>query len=172
MPERPVDHAQFTIERVYDAAPATVMAAWADAEARKRWGPPSPKVALVYDEAEFHVGGHDVGRCGRPDDLAYRVEAHYQDIVPGRRIVFVETVEGRRARLSVSLITVEFKPEDAGTRLRLTAQVAALAGADMIEENKAGWTAALGNLAGFLVLAPMSSRTQRNVRRREPCASW
>lgn len=37
MTDRSVEHATIVIERHYDATPAEVFAAWADAAARERW---------------------------------------------------------------------------------------------------------------------------------------
>ncbi len=37
MTERSVTHATFVVERLYDASPARVFAAWADPAAKRRW---------------------------------------------------------------------------------------------------------------------------------------
>ena len=132
--------------RVYEADRSRVFAAWADPKARCRWAPPSKDQAIEYLEADFRTGGCDVSKCGPSGDLSIRVEARYLDIVPDRRIVFSEVVESGGARLSVSLITVEFETGGDGTRLTLTDQIAALDGADMVSGSKAGLAAALDNL--------------------------
>ena len=53
-----------TMERIYNATPARVFAAWSNAKARERWGRPNDEEIIVYDQADFRVGGEDVSRCG------------------------------------------------------------------------------------------------------------
>ncbi|HET9535873.1 MAG TPA: SRPBCC family protein [Mesorhizobium sp.] len=147
MTEQKAVHATIVLERSYDAPPSRVFEAFADPAARMRWGVPSPSVRLVYDEADFRVGGRDLSRCGPAGNLKYRVETLYRDIVPDQRIISTEVVNEGETRLAVSQITVEFKPSAAGTRLVLSDQIAALSGADMIAGSKHGYSKALENLA-------------------------
>jgi uncharacterized protein YndB with AHSA1/START domain len=146
----PVNHDTIVLKRIYDASPARVFEAFADPTARLRWGKPSRDTGLVYDETDFRVGGLDVSRCGPKGHLSYRVESHYRDIVPAERIVSFEIVSQGTDRLSVSLITVEFKASDNGTRLTLTDQIATFGGASMIEGSRLGYGAALDNLQAEL----------------------
>ncbi len=88
----------------------------------------------------------------------YRVETFYQDIVPDQRIISAEVVTKDETRLAVSLITVELQPSAAGTRLVLTDQIAALSGADMVADSKAGYSAALDNLATDLAREPAAAK--------------
>ncbi|WP_095089376.1 SRPBCC family protein [Mesorhizobium sophorae] len=151
MTERSVIHSTIVLERTYDAVPARVFQAFADPEARMRWGAPSKTAELVYDKADFRVGGLDVSRCGPRGSLIYRVENRYVDIVPEQRIVSTELVCEGWDRLSVSLITIEFQPVGASTRLVLTDQIAAFGDKDMIAGSEAGFSAALDNLAAEFV---------------------
>lgn len=143
-------HAALTLERLYDAAPGRVFAAWADPEARARWGAPGPDQEIRYLEADFRVGGRDFSCCGPRGEPVFVVEARYEDIVEGRRIVFTETISRGDARLSVTLVTVEVRPEGLATRLTLTCQITALDDPDMAVGMRVGWTAALANLAAHL----------------------
>lgn len=143
----PVNHDTIVFERSYDAPPARVFEAFARPEARMRWGVPSANVELVYDQADFRVGGLDIGRCGPRGNLVYRIETRYSDIIPERRIIYNEVVFQDDSRLCFGLITVELQPQGKGTRLTLTDQVAAFGGAGMIAGHKAGHAGALDNLA-------------------------
>lgn len=143
----PVNHDTIVFERVYEAAPPRVFAAFASPEARMRWGVPSANAGLAYDTTDFRVGGVDIGRCGPRGNLIYRVETRYHDIVPERRIVLCEVVSQDGNLLCFALITVEFLPEGSSTRLILTDQVAAFGGKSMIEGHRAGHAGALDNLA-------------------------
>ncbi len=147
---RSTEHETFVLERVYDAPPTRVFAAWADPAARAQWSAPSADQGIEYLATDFRVGGRDVSRCGPAGDLRIRVEARYHDIVADRRLVFAESVAFEETPLSVSLITVVFAAEGAGTRLTLTDQIAALDGSDMVAGSKAGLGAALENLDGYL----------------------
>ena len=55
-------------------------------------------------------------------------EGRDQDIVPDQRIVFAHDMHLDDTRISVSLATVELKPEGAGSRLNFTEQAAFLDG--------------------------------------------
>jgi len=135
------------MERVYRASPARVFAAWGDVEARKRWGRPSPDVIIVYDRADFRVGGLDDSRCGTPDDLRFRAVVRYLEITQDRRIIFAEHVSEAGQSRAASLITVDVTPKDAGTLLTLTMQISSIDGPEMLQGYRQGWEPALDNLA-------------------------
>lgn len=145
MSER-VFHDTIRIERVLPATIAEVFAAFADPNARQRWGKPSDDTALVYDRTDFRVGGTDIGHCGPKGNLVYRIETSYRDIVQDQRIISVETVHENARPLSAALLTVVLCPADGGTKLTFTAQVAAFGSAAMIAGNRAGFTAAFQRL--------------------------
>jgi uncharacterized protein YndB with AHSA1/START domain len=123
MSGRSVEHATFVVERKYEVSPERAFAAWADPEAKARWYVDSN----AQLELDFRVGGRSQGIA--PDGRPYSYEALYQDIVPGRRIVYTYEMVLEETRISVSLATVEFKPVgDNGTRLVFTEQGAFLDG--------------------------------------------
>lgn len=150
MTERSVTHATFSLERTYAASPARVFAAWADREAKARWF----SCHSGY-ELDFRVGGRELSRGGEPGGPVYTTSILYQDIVPGRRIVYTYDVLRDEARMSVSVVTVEFEPAGAGTRLVFTEQGAFLDGHDTPAGREHGTRvglerldAELGELAG------------------------
>jgi uncharacterized protein YndB with AHSA1/START domain len=125
MSGRSVEHATFVVERKYEVLPERAFAAWADPEAKARWYVDSD----AQLELDFRVGGRERSQGTAPDGRAYSYEALYQDIVPGRRIVYTYEMVLEETRISVSLATVEFTPlgED-GTHLVFTEQGAFLDG--------------------------------------------
>lgn len=141
-----VVHETLTFERTYPAAPERVFRAYADVTARARWGTPSDTAAIVYSESDFRVGGLDQFRCGAKDELPFRGHVRYEDIVENRRIVYVECVSHGDDLLSVSLVTWEVEAVPTGSRLRITDQLMALDGADMITGTRQGTNTALDNL--------------------------
>lgn len=68
-------------------------------------------------------------------------DGHYQDIVENQRIVYSYDMHMDAARISVSLATVELRPEGRGTRLVFTEQGAFLDGHDnpAQREEGTGW---------------------------------
>ncbi len=134
MTERSVTHATFSIERTYEATPARVFAAWADADAKSRWfGAKDPHLEL-----DFRVGGREHSEGGTPDGSVYRYDAVYQDIVQDERIVYSYDMHLGDERISVSLSTVEFRPAGEGTQLVYTEQGAFLDGLDKPEMREHG----------------------------------
>jgi uncharacterized protein YndB with AHSA1/START domain len=146
MRERSVEHATFVVERTYDASPDRVFAAWSDPEAKGRW----------FDgtegefEFDFRVGGRERRRGTLPDGRAYTFQALYQDIVRARRIVFTYDMLVDETRISVSLATVQFRAERAGTRLVFTEQGAFLDGHEPPERREQGMGSLLDALAAEL----------------------
>jgi uncharacterized protein YndB with AHSA1/START domain len=131
MNERSVTHATFVVERTYDASPARVFAAWADPAAKARWFAGPDEWGTAEFELDFRVGGREINRGGPPGGPVHSFDARYYDIVPDQRIVYTYDMHLDEKRISVSLATVEFKPEGAGTRLIFTEQGAFLDGHDM-----------------------------------------
>ena len=115
---------------------------FADPVARTRWSAPSND-ALIYDEADFRVGGKDVIRCGPKGNPEFRGETRYLHVVPNARVVSSETVDMDGQRLAVALITLDFEPTDDGTNLTATLQIVSFAEPDMIHGYESGNKSAL-----------------------------
>jgi uncharacterized protein YndB with AHSA1/START domain len=150
MTERSVAHATFTIERSYDAPPARVFSAWADRAAKARWA-----ACHAEHELDFRVGGRELSRGGEPGGPVYTTEAWYQDIVRDERIVYTYTLDADDTRVSVSVVTVEFTREGAGTRMTFTEQGAFLDGHDTGAHREHGTQVGLARLDAELQGAPV-----------------
>ncbi|RDJ26749.1 polyketide cyclase [Bosea caraganae] len=146
MTKRSVAHATFTIERHYDATPARVFAAFATREAKARWFSGPPEWGPAEGGMDFRVGGRETSRGGPKGGTVHAFDAIYQDIVPNERIVFSYDMHLDETRISVSLTTIEFKPEAGGTRLVFTEQGAFLDGYDDAGGREHGWGEALKQL--------------------------
>jgi uncharacterized protein YndB with AHSA1/START domain len=149
MAERSTEHATFVVERTYDASPAQVFGAWSDRAAKGRWFGDSDNPTGDY-ELDFRVGGRELNRGAGPDGEIYTYEALYQDIVPDERIVYTYEMHRKETRISVSLATVEFKPDGGGTRLVYTEQGAFLDGEDKPEYREQGTGGLLDALSAEL----------------------
>jgi uncharacterized protein YndB with AHSA1/START domain len=148
--QRSVTHATFVVERTYDASPARVFAAWSDPAAKARWFAGPDESGTAEWEMDFRVGGREISRGGPPGGPVYAFEARYQDIVPDERIVYTYDMHLDDARISVSLATVELKPDAAGTRLVFTEQGAFLDGLDTPAQREEGMGSLLDALGAEL----------------------
>jgi uncharacterized protein YndB with AHSA1/START domain len=146
-------HATITLERSYPAPPERVFTEFANPVARARWSAPSEDF-LIYDEADFRVGGRDVFRCGPKGDPKFRGETRYLLIVPNVRVVSSETLDMDCQRLAVSLTTLDFEPAEDSTNLKVTVQMVSFVGPDMIHGYESGNRSALENLSRHLSEMP------------------
>ena len=134
--ERSVTHATFVIERTYDASPARVFQAFADPAIKSRWFGSDDAPTTQY-ELDFRIGGHEISR-GTVESHTYDYDACFQDIVPDARIITTYEMFMDGARISVSVATVELKPEGSATRLVFTEQGAFLDGFDTPAQREHG----------------------------------
>ncbi|MEY9968253.1 uncharacterized protein YndB with AHSA1/START domain [Streptacidiphilus sp. MAP12-16] len=148
MTDRSVTHATFVIERLYDAPPARVFAAWGDPVAKNRWfaGVEDPGAATM--EVDFRVGGSERNtftlKEGGP---RYTYEAFFQDIVPDERIVLTNHMHADQNRISVNLVSIQFDAAGSGTRLTITDHGAYLDGFDRADWREEGTRDELDRLA-------------------------
>jgi uncharacterized protein YndB with AHSA1/START domain len=127
--KRSTDHATFTIEHSYAAAPERVFGAWSDPAQKARWfGPPDGDEGIV--EMDFRPGGTERFAAAGPDGATYTYAATYQDIVPPERIVYTYEMYRDEDRISVSVSTIELLAAEAGTALTYTEQGVFLDGHD------------------------------------------
>jgi uncharacterized protein YndB with AHSA1/START domain len=138
MTERSVVHSTFVLERVYPAAPAKVYFALSDAAAKRRWFADPDSSRPSRYEMDFRVGGEEINVGGPKEGPLYTFVATYLDIVPNERIVYSYDMLFGDVRISVSLATIELRPEGTGTRLVLTEQGAFLDGHDTSSSREHG----------------------------------
>ena len=129
MTERSATHSTFSIERIYDASPARVFAAFSSKEAKARWfAGPADKSKEIERELDFRVGGKERLQGRWHSGMVSTFDAVYHDIVPNERIVYSYTMHLDERKISVSLATLEFRQAGSKTRLVVTEQGAFLDG--------------------------------------------
>jgi uncharacterized protein YndB with AHSA1/START domain len=110
-----VTHSTFTLERRYPASVERVFEAWANPEARRRW------MAQGAEHSQnFVVGGLETVKGFDPQGRPLTYEAQYAEIATNERILTTSTLHTGDQLSTVSVTSVEFRPEDAGTLLVLT----------------------------------------------------
>ena len=151
MTDRTATHAAFTLERVYPVPPARVFAAFAEPSLKARWFGGGADQTMLERTCDFREGGREraVGRWKSGTVSAF--DATYHDIVPDRRIVYSYVMQLDERRISVSLATVEFLADGAGTRLVVTEQGVFLNGYDDAGSREHGTAFLLDRLGASLV---------------------
>lgn len=139
-------HDTIEFERLLNAAPERVFAAWTDSEARKRWEPTPEGMTMEYDNHSFTVGGHERSRMKKDSDTLAEFDTRFLDILDNRRVVYSVSVSSGGAPMSCSQNTVVMQPEGTGTRLICHEQVAWLHGKSMRPEHEGGWATLLDRL--------------------------
>ncbi|HEY3192836.1 MAG TPA: SRPBCC family protein [Solirubrobacterales bacterium] len=149
MTERSVEHASFSFERVYDASPAQVFAAWADPAAKAQWFRNPEGWEDGPYELDFRVGGRESASGGPKGGPVHEYRALYWDIVPDERIVYSYEMLEDGTRVSVSLAIMELEP-GGSTRLTLTEHGAFLDGLDSAARRRQGMGSLLDALGETL----------------------
>ena len=138
MTARSVLHTSSVIETQFNASPSRVFAAWTNPEAKRRWSDCHADQSDNTYSLDFRPGGCEIHRVVMPDQSVQLVQKQFFDILPSARIVFGYDIALDGRRLSVSLVTVQFEPSKAGTRMVVTEYIAYLDGHQDLEERIRG----------------------------------
>ena len=143
-------HATFVIDRHFDATPAQVYNAFAEESAKSRWFGGGGEWDLIERKFDFRLGGHErlAGKWknGRKSEF----DAYYHNIVPNERIVYAYYMHIDDRLISVSLATIEFKPDSDRTHMKMTEQGAFLDGYDDAGSRERGTLQLMQQLADSL----------------------
>ena len=138
MSQRSVLHTSFVIDRQFRASPKRVFQAWTDPKAKRSWSDCHADLNDTDYSLDFRPGGSEFHRVVYPDGAIQLVQKHFFDVVPNARIIYAYDIELSKRRLSVSLVTVQFEPSTAGTRMLYNEQVTYLDGHEDLEERIRG----------------------------------
>jgi uncharacterized protein YndB with AHSA1/START domain len=140
----------FTIERRFPQTPAQTFRAFADPALKRRWfGPPDAWADAAW-ELDFRVGGSELSVGRDPGGTLHEFRSRYHDIVEGERIVFAYDLLLDGRLVSVSLTTIEVRPDGAGTHLVFTEHGAFFDGLEDPAEREHGTGLLLDGLTAFL----------------------
>jgi uncharacterized protein YndB with AHSA1/START domain len=150
MTQRSTTHSTFVIERDYKAAPAKVFDAFANPHSKAQWFGGPEEWEKSNHKLDFRVGGRVSVSGGPPGGVVHSYSAEYWDIIANERIVSSYEMHLDKRRISVSLATMEFKPNGAGTTFVLTEQGTFLDGYDDAGERERGTRELLAQLETYL----------------------
>jgi uncharacterized protein YndB with AHSA1/START domain len=128
---------EMSMERVFDAAPDRVYAAYTDPKLIGHWwGPRQHK--FTAEKLEARAGGLWRFILNDPSGTAHPFRGVYHEAIPGQRLVHTFMYEGAPGPGNVSLETVLF--EDLGGKTRVTAQSVfqSIEARDAMMENSGG----------------------------------
>ncbi|MFN3515118.1 MAG: SRPBCC domain-containing protein [Phenylobacterium sp.] len=146
-----ITNAMFTIERVLNASPARVFAAYASLEAKGAWFKAPSEVETLNRDFDFRVGGKERFHARWPDGKVTDFQAVYHDIAENERIILVYDMFHNGEKLSVSLLTLELRAEGEKTRLIHTEQGSYLTGGvEAVKGREHGTAWHIDNLAALL----------------------
>jgi uncharacterized protein YndB with AHSA1/START domain len=92
--------------------------------AKARWFAGPEEWDVGPHELDFREGGREAGSGGPKEGPVHTYRALYWEVAPGERIVYTHELLIDEVRISVSLVTVELKPDGEETRLTLTEHAA------------------------------------------------
>jgi uncharacterized protein YndB with AHSA1/START domain len=147
---RSIVHATFSLERIYDASPKDVFRAFSDRAAKARWFEGGEGFTAIEREMDVRSGGRERLKGRWASGMISTFDAVYFDVVPNERLIYSYEMHLDDRKISVSLATLELKPEGKGTRLVITEQGAFLDGYDDAGSRQRGTGSLLDRLGASL----------------------
>lgn len=155
MSQHKVDHASFTLDRHYDAPVSQLYKAFSDQKAKSRWFSGGGAWDLLDNTWDFRVGGREHLSGKWKSGMVSTFDAIYLDIVPEHRIIYAYDMHIDGKHISVSLATLLFAGDGAGSKLTITEQGAFLDGYDDAGSREKGTRGLLERIADSLKDGPV-----------------
>jgi uncharacterized protein YndB with AHSA1/START domain len=129
--QSPAAHAAFHLTRTYPHAVEKVWRALTVPEAKAKWFAGSAgEWELLERRMDLRVGGSERLRGRWNGGVVTDFEAVYHDVIEHQRLVYSYVMHLNDQKISVSLATLELRPEGTGTTLAVTEQGVFLDGYD------------------------------------------
>jgi uncharacterized protein YndB with AHSA1/START domain len=108
-----------TLDRTILARPEDVFDAWTRPEHLRRWA--CPEGATIEDaRVDLRVGGRFHIKMRGQEGETYTAFGAYRSVQPPRRLVYTWDWEEQEHQVGETLVEVEFRDHDGGTRVVLT----------------------------------------------------
>lgn len=140
------DFETLTLTRDIACTPDRLFHVMTDRELRQEWSGPDDDSTVIIDTFDCRPGGREETRCGPKEAPEFNTTGLFHVVTP-EFMSFTETLVVGGEMLSISLCGHEIAASDKGTRLRVTLQITSLAGPDLFDDYRNGWSAALDNLS-------------------------
>jgi uncharacterized protein YndB with AHSA1/START domain len=145
-----VVHASFSLQRVYDVSPQEVFRAFSDKASKARWFVGGEGYTPIERDMDVRPGGRERVKGRWASGTISTFDAIYFDVVPNERLIYSYEMHLDARKISVSLATLELRPEGTGTRLVITEHGAFLDGYDDAGSRERGTGGLLDRLGAFL----------------------
>lgn len=151
-PASPPQHklSSLRLSRHLPHAPEKVFAALSSKAAMQVWACPAPGLQITVEPFDFRPGGLARTTMSFGEGDPYINEDHYQEIIPGQRIIQTNTLRCGDELHFAGVVVMLLTPEAGGTRLDLDEHGCFPDGRHQPEDNEAGWGQMLDRLAAFL----------------------
>ena len=115
------DDTTLRLERIIDASPDRVFAAWTTREAMEAWYRDGDGAVARVTELDVRVGGRYRVEFGPPGEPPFVEVGEFLELDPPRRLVMTETLmSDRQTMWAETKVTVELHDQDGKTRYVLT----------------------------------------------------
>jgi uncharacterized protein YndB with AHSA1/START domain len=133
------------LERLLDAPPERVFAAWTDPELLRRWWAAEPDWTTPEASTDVRVGGQYRLSMRDTTGVVRSVVGEYLEVDPPRRLVYTWEPDGEpSAESEVTVVTVDFLREGSATRVVLEQR--GFADEVRRDMHDRGWNGCLDNL--------------------------
>jgi uncharacterized protein YndB with AHSA1/START domain len=140
------------LERVLDAPPERIFAAWTDPSLLRRWWAAEADWTTPGASTDVRVGGRYRLSMRDTSGGVNSVVGEYLEVDPPHRLVYTWAWEAHArspAASEVTVVAVDFVPEGSGTRVVLEQR--GFAGQNATDEHDHGWRGCLDNLERRLI---------------------
>lgn len=137
------DDKTLVIDRVFNASPDRVFAAWTDTAQLAQWYGPEGMAADILSN-DVTPGGQ-YALVMRSDEGEYHLSGAYEEIDPPHKLVM--TWKWKTSD-ETTRVTIDLRPEGDGTHLRLTHT--GFAEAEQVSSHNQGWSSSLNDLERYL----------------------
>tara|TARA_R110000868_G_scaffold268842_17_gene528097 strand:- start:695 stop:1153 length:459 start_codon:yes stop_codon:yes gene_type:complete len=142
------DFETLILERDIACSPDRLFHVMTNRDTRQKWSAPDNDSVVIIDEYDCRAGGHEKTRCGPKEAPEFNTVGLFHVVTP-EFLSFTETLFVGGQTMSISLCSHEISKSETGSALRVTLQIASLAGSDLFKDYSNGWSSALDNLAAL-----------------------